>query len=65
MRFASIPPEILFVLMMVIVSVHVCVFERFVLVLMIVVLTDMKPDTESHEPTRYPEADPGCFAHQQ
>lgn len=48
MRFASIPPKIMCVLVVVIMYVQMHVFQSLVIVLMIVILTNVQPDTQRH-----------------
>jgi hypothetical protein len=54
-RLVTIPGEDVLVLMMCVVEVRVCVFERLVRVLVFVPLLDVQPHPQGHQGTGHPE----------
>ena len=64
MRFASIPLEIMRMLVVVVMCVQMLMIEYFMDVFMLVVLADVQPNAQSHQSTCNPEAEPRQFAQQ-
>ena len=64
-RLAAVPREVMRVLVVRVMRMQVLVFERFVLVRMLVPLAEVQPHPQCHQGARDPETDRGRLAQQQ
>jgi len=64
-RFFAVPRKIMRVLMMLVVTMPMLVFERFVFVRVLMTFAQVQPDADRHQAAGNPEREVGSFGEKQ